>query len=79
MTAPGPIGLHVEGAPEGVRLWLDGQPLDLKQPDVQLDLQRGVHTLVFRVDASQRQGKGLRVELREVSGSGAAAQPVGGV
>jgi hypothetical protein len=78
VTAPGPVGLHVE-SPEGQKLWVDAQPADLKGGDVQLDLTRGVHTLTFRVDKSRRPGKGQRVELRETSGPGGAAQPVGGV
>jgi hypothetical protein len=77
VTAAGPIGLHVE-SPQRLKLWADGQPVDLKQGDVQLDLPRGVHALTFRADAGQRQN-GLRVELREIPGSGAAAQPVGGI
>jgi len=77
VTAPGVIGLHVE-APQGLSLWADGSPVELKQADVQLDLPRGVHTLTFRIDATRR-GAGLRVELREVPGSGGAAQPVGGM
>jgi putative heme-binding domain-containing protein len=77
VTAPGLVGLHVE-SPQGLSLWADGRPVDLKQADVQLDLPRGVHTLTFRVDAARPSGPGLRVELREVPGSGAAAQPVGG-
>jgi hypothetical protein len=77
VTAAGTVGLHVE-SPQGLALWANGQPVDLKQGDVQLDLPRGVHTLTVRADAARRSG-GLRVELRETPGSGGAAQPVGGI
>ncbi|MGB7160756.1 MAG: hypothetical protein WBD40_22015, partial [Tepidisphaeraceae bacterium] len=75
VTTPGRIGFNV-GAVKGLSLWVDGTPVDVA-PDVTIDLQVGVHTLTFRVDVAER-GEGLRVEVRDLPGSGAHARPVGG-
>ncbi|MDQ3440002.1 MAG: HEAT repeat domain-containing protein, partial [Planctomycetota bacterium] len=44
---------------------------------IEIDLAAGVHTLTFKVDVGER-GQALRVEVRDVAGSGAHARPVGG-
>jgi putative heme-binding domain-containing protein len=76
VTAGGVIGLRVN-SPQGLKLWVDGQPVPMKE-GVELELQRGVHTLVFQVERAGRGNEPLRVELREVPGSNGVAQPVGG-
>jgi len=76
VTAAGKVGLHIDPA-AGLKLWADGQPVPIKS-DVELELPRGVHGLVFQVDKASRGKEGLRVELRDVPGSSGAAQPVGG-
>jgi putative heme-binding domain-containing protein len=76
VTAPGRITFDT-GTTTGLKLRVDGQPKELTD-DVELDLQRGVHTLTFEVDRKARGKEPLRVELREVPGSTASAQPVGG-
>ena len=76
VTAAGKIGLRVNSA-DGLKLWVDGQPVPMKQ-DVELELLRGTHSLIFQVDHGARQKQPLRVELREVPGSSGAAQPLGG-
>jgi putative heme-binding domain-containing protein len=70
VTAGGKIALRVNN-PAGLKLWVDGQPVELK-PTTELDLPRGVHSLIFQVDKAARGNDGLRVE---VTGT---AQPVGG-
>ena len=77
VTAAGTIGLRVNPA-QGLKLWVDGQPVPMKQ-DVELELPRGVHALIFQVDRTARGKEPLRVELRDVPGSKGAAQPVGGM
>ena len=76
VTAAGRIGLRVN-SPAGLKVWAGGRPVEVK-PEMEVDLPRGTHTLLFQVDKSQRGNDGLRVELREVQGSSGAAQPVGG-
>jgi hypothetical protein len=76
VTAPGKIGLRVK-SPGGLKLYADGQPVAAKQ-DPELELSRGIHSLTFQLDAAPRAKAPLRVELREVPGSSAAAQVVGG-
>jgi hypothetical protein len=77
VTAAGRIGLRVN-SPEGLKLWVDGQPVPMKQ-EVELELQRGVHGVILQVDRAARGGQPLRVELRDVPGGNGAAQPVGGI
>ena len=64
------------GEVRGLSLWVGGAPVDV-QSDMQIDLPRGPHTLTFKIDVGER-GEGLRVEIHDVPGSGAHAQPVGG-
>jgi putative heme-binding domain-containing protein len=75
VTAPGKIGLHIADV-TGLALWVDGAPHAIAH-DLALDLPRGSHTLTFKIDVAAR-GQGLRVGLRDVSGSAGAARPVGG-
>jgi hypothetical protein len=75
VTTAGRIGLHV-GEVRGLSIWIDEHRIDAK-PDMELDLAPGIHTFTFKVDVGER-GQGLRVELREVPGTGAHARPVGG-
>jgi len=76
VTAPGKVGLHLDSI-SGLKLWVDGQPVPIKT-DVELEMPRGVHGLVFQVEKASRGKDGLRLELRDVPGSSGAAQPVGG-
>ena len=76
VTSPGRIALSI-GDANGLRLWVDGKSVEIKE-NVELDLARGVHALTFKVDLSQRGPDGLRVELRDIAGSGGHAQPMGG-
>jgi putative heme-binding domain-containing protein len=75
VTAPGRVGLRL-GETRGLAMWIDETPIDVKG-DVEIDLPRGVHVLTLRIDVGER-GQGLRVEVRDVPGSGAHARPVGG-
>src|SRR5688500_2580486 len=76
VTSAGPIGLRLN-SPAGVRLWVGGKHAEVKGNDVELDLDRGRHTLTFHLDLAARKKGGLRVELRDMPGGG-QAQPVGG-
>src|SRR4029079_18298910 len=70
VTTPGDVGLHL-GETRGLSMWIDEQPAEVK-PDLQVRLATGVHRVTFRIDVGER-GQGLRVEVRDVPGSGAHA------
>jgi len=61
---------------KGVKAWLDGQPVDVKE-EVVLDLGVGPHTLTFALDRAVR-AQPLRCELDDVSGSPARVRVIGG-
>jgi hypothetical protein len=75
VTTAGQVGLHI-GQTRGLAMWIDEAPIDVK-PDVQVQLTAGVHRVTFKVDVGER-GQGLRLEVRDLPGSGAHARPVGG-
>jgi putative heme-binding domain-containing protein len=75
VTAAGKIGL-VPNDSRGLKLWVDDKPEPVGA-QITLDLPAGVHTLMFEVDPSP-QTEGLRIEVTDVPGSSAHAQPVGG-
>ena len=61
----------------GLRLWIDGREVtDFAAP---IALGRGRAALTFRVDPSQRDATGLRVEFAPAPGSPVKFQPVGGL
>jgi hypothetical protein len=74
-TTAGKVKLLLNSA-KGLTLWVDKVPVEAKGEMV-LDLASGVHTLTFAVDMGRRQ-EGLRCELRDVPGSKARVQIVGG-
>jgi putative heme-binding domain-containing protein len=77
ITTPGKIHLRLNSA-KGLTLWVDGTQAALKD-DLELDLERGVRTLTFRVDLEARgNDAGLRLELDDVPGSPGRFQVVGG-
>ncbi len=73
---PGRVELTINGA-EGLTAWLDAKPIEL-EPTTTLVLEEGIHRLDLRVETEKRR-RGLRVTLREVEGSAAAAGFVGGL
>jgi len=75
VTAPGQIHLLLND-PRGVTMWIDGKPADASAK-MELDLPRGVHTLLFKLDLSTRP-QGLRAEVVDAPGSTAHAIAVGG-
>jgi putative heme-binding domain-containing protein len=74
-TTGGPARLRLNAA-EGLRLWLDGQPLAAAE-SVPVGLTPGRHTVTVAVDRAARR-EPLRCELEEVPGSPARAAVVGG-
>jgi hypothetical protein len=74
MTAPGKIRLLLNDI-QGVQLWVDDKLVSVST-EIPLELERGVHTLTFRVQGGH--SSGLRVEVADAPGSSAHAQPVGG-
>jgi hypothetical protein len=56
---------------------VDGKAVELAS-DVEVELDKGVHAISFKIDVTSRGGEGLRVEIRDVPGSKGHAQPVGG-
>jgi putative heme-binding domain-containing protein len=63
-------------AVKGLALWLDGKSIPIKDA-TELNLTKGIHTLTFAVDLSERK-EGLRCELDDAPGSEAQARMVGG-
>ncbi len=77
VTAAGKVRLALNSA-KGISLWMDGQAVDLTQPEAILDVPRGVRTLTFRVNRAVRGVEGIRLEVSEAPGSAAHVQVVGG-
>jgi putative heme-binding domain-containing protein len=77
VTTAGKVRLGLNSA-KGLALWVDGQAVDLKQPQAILDLPRGIRTLTLRVDTAERGGEGIRLEVSEAPGSAAHVRVVGG-
>ena len=75
VTAAGKIGLAPNDS-KGLTLWVDGKPVQVG-PEITIDQPAGVHTLTFGVDPTL-QREGLRIEVLDLPGSSAHAQPVGG-
>jgi putative heme-binding domain-containing protein len=77
VTSPGKIGLRV-GDAKGLTMWVDGKAVPLTSSDAEVELDKGVHSLSFKLDVPSRSDAGIRVEIRDVPGSKGHAQPVGG-
>ena len=74
VVTPGEFSFQLKDA-QGVGLWIDGKSV----PDLaHVELARGQHTLVFRVDLPGRQESFLRLELVETKGSKGQARFVDG-
>ena len=67
----------VLNSPRGLRLWVDGGPAPADDESL-LELEQGVHTLVFRIDLAERGDLGLSVEFSPAVGSSARFQPMRG-
>ncbi len=77
VTSAGKVSL-VFNSVKGLSLWVDGQAVDLKQPQTILELRRGLVTLTLRIDSAERGGEGVRLEIAEAPGSAAHVQVVAG-
>jgi putative heme-binding domain-containing protein len=77
VTSAGSIRLVLNNA-KGVRLWIDGKPVNVTGEQVTADPTTGIHDAIFAVDLASHGPDGLRVEVVDVPGSTAHAQPVGG-
>jgi len=76
VTSAGKIRYVVNNI-KGAELWVDGKPV-VVSGQIVLDLARGVHELLFRIDSAERLGEGLSVEITDVPGSAGHAQGGGG-
>ena len=76
VTTPGRIQLDLNST-RGLSLWIDGAPVRLGDSTA-IDLDRGRHRLTFGIDRAARGEEGLRLEVREASGSAARVLPVAG-
>ena len=74
-TTAGPVKLAFD-SPAGLTAWADGRPVAVAAQTV-LDLNEGTHTITVAVDTGVR-SETLRVEVHDVPGSPAKAQPVAG-
>jgi hypothetical protein len=75
VAAGGPVRLRLNGT-RGLRLWLDGKPLEVRDA-LDVNLATGPHTLTAILDLGQRKD-GLRLEEDDVPGSPARLNLVGG-
>ena len=75
VSTPGAIGFDL-GPPDGLRLWVDGQPTPLSAAQ-RIELDRGRHRVTLAVDREARTAP-LRIELHDVKDSGAQFQIVSG-
>ncbi len=62
---------------KGISAWIDGNLVEAAD-QMTVNLERGVHTAIFRVDVAARGNEGLRVEVADEPGSSGRAQPGGG-
>lgn len=76
VQAAGPVVLKINTL-QGLRLWIDGAVVG--DPSAAIPLAKGRRELVFALDPSQREGKGLRVEVVAAHGSPAKFKPEGGI
>jgi len=76
VTSPGKIQLLL-GDPKGVTIWIDNKSVE-PSARIEVDLPRGVHMLLFKLDPSVRGSEGLRAEVTDAPGSPAHAIAVGG-
>ncbi len=74
VTTPGKIQLKLNST-EGLAAWVNGKPTALG-PQVVLDLERGVNTIIFKLNIKQRK-TGLLVEVEDVPGSPGRFQLLG--
>jgi hypothetical protein len=75
VSTAGKVRLLV-GSADGIRAWLDGTALGV-QPELPVDLSRGLHTLTLAIDLERRRD-GVRLELGDAAGSAAQARFVSG-
>lgn len=76
VASPGKIRLLLN-SPKGLTAWIDGKAVEVVD-QMTVNLDRGFHTMIFRVDSAARGNEGLRVEVADEPGSAGRAQPVGG-
>ncbi len=76
VATPGKIRLVLNSV-KGLQAWIDGKPVPVAST-MSPGLERGVHTLAFRIDLRERGVEGLSVEVADEPGSTAHAQPLGG-
>src|SRR4029077_12205964 len=67
VVTPGNFGFQLDDV-RGVTLWLDGKSI-APMTKLTLELPRGMHTFVFRVDPRTRNEASLRWELVQGAGS----------
>lgn len=76
VTEPGVVGVQINSM-LGATVWIDDQPQSGKD-QFELELPRGRHAVILRIDNSERDGKALQVELSRPEGSMAQFEAVGG-
>jgi putative heme-binding domain-containing protein len=75
VSTPGKLALAFNST-VGLRCWYDGKPTPIEDEMI-VDSTRGRHTVTLAVNQAERE-QSLKVELRDVEGSAAKAQIVGG-
>ncbi len=76
VSEPGEVTIVVE-QPAGITAWVDGVPAPT-QPANAVKLEKGMHTVILRVDLAKRNGNDLRVVVDKPAGSAASYTVVGG-
>jgi putative heme-binding domain-containing protein len=73
----GAIRLGLDSA-DGVRVWIDGEPIADGHVDEPVSLSAGRHAITVRIDTNSRRPGELKVELKKPAGSSAEFTVVGG-
>jgi hypothetical protein len=76
VVSSGKIRLVMNGS-KGAKLWVDGKLAEIA-PQVEMDLVRGPHVLLFAIDSATRAEAGLSVEVADIPGSTGHGQAGGG-
>jgi hypothetical protein len=77
VSVAGKIRIQLD-SPQGIRLWVDGQPAPSGAPAFEAAVGAGRHSITLRVENKARASREIRVEIAKPHGSHAEFTVVGG-